>query len=207
MPVNPSYRHLQTISHTILSCQWEREPCALQTPSRSLPALAAWKRSPHSRGNDSTLLPSTWILYPHGANWIFYCFVAQWFFTRMLIWHFNKLCEWLQCCGGIAPICLTADPLAGAAALSPIRLFMTIYMCDNYPHNPSMSAARCSSLLLNGIFPLWLEQDEVDRRYQLQEPREWLSIFSTESLVWLQLSVWALFLSPSVVNEVWQHLS
>lgn len=170
MPVNPSYHHLQTISRTILSCRREREPSALQMPPRPLPALGAWKRSPHSRGNDFTLLPSTWILYPHGANCIFYCFVAQWFFTRMLIWHFNKLCEWLRCCGGIAPIRLTADPLAGATALPPFggtRLFMTIYMCDNYLHNPSMSAARCPSLLFNGIFPLRLEQDEVDRGYQL----------------------------------------
>lgn len=47
----------------------------------------------------------------------FYCFVAPWFFTKMLIWHFNKLREQLQFCGGIASIRLTADPLSGP--LSP----------------------------------------------------------------------------------------
>lgn len=44
-------------------------------------------------------------------------------FCCMVIFHqdvnltFNKLCERLRCCGGIAPIRLTADPLAGP--LSP----------------------------------------------------------------------------------------
>lgn len=81
------------------------------------PPILTPENDPHRRGNNSTRLPSTWILYSHGANCFFYCFVAQWFFTRMLIWHFNKLCEWLQCCGGIAPIRLTADPLAGPLCL------------------------------------------------------------------------------------------
>lgn len=71
----------------------------------------------HAHGNTSMLLLSAWILYSRGANCIFYCFVAQWFFTRMLIWHFNKLCEWLHCCGRIAPIRLTADPLSAPFSL------------------------------------------------------------------------------------------
>lgn len=98
---------------TILSCQWEpMNP--LCTSDALPPETDAWKQSTQTWKQFDT---STRILYSHGANCIFYCFVAQWFFTRMLIWHFNKLCERLQCCGGIAPIRLTADPLAGP--LSP----------------------------------------------------------------------------------------
>lgn len=84
-------------------------------PPTPLPPMP--ENNPHTHENTSTLLLSAWILYSRGANCIFYCFVAQWFFTRMLIWHFNKLCEWLQCCGRIAPICLTADPLSAPFSL------------------------------------------------------------------------------------------
>lgn len=99
--------------------------------------------NPRRRRHSVTFPPSTWTLHPCETDCILsYCFVAPWFFTRMLIWHFNKLCDRL-CCAGIAPIRLAADPLA--APLSPpplatiacswqstcVTITWTIHLCQH----------------------------------------------------------------------------
>lgn len=55
------------------------------------------------------------------------------------------------------------------SALSRTRLFMTIYMGDNYLHNPSMSAPVAPLLCVMAFLRGGLERDEVDRGHRLFE--------------------------------------
>lgn len=72
------------VSCTIFCCHWEHQLSTLQIHHH--PAIHAYMEQFHASAINLNSLSSRGQLH-------FYCSVAQWFFTRMLIWHFNKLCE------------------------------------------------------------------------------------------------------------------